>query len=122
MSSGKQKSRSRVKGEHDPIFHYVSGPGWLHSHGMDRHGLPELEARQVPAYLAPTVIDILGAICERMLTTRTRPPLNVGFQAINGMPIQLVKGEPLPGDEDHYVTERWLVQDVEPTCECCRAR
>ena len=35
---------------------------------------------------------------------------------------RFVAPNPLPGNDDHYVVERLLVTDIEPTCDCCRLR
>jgi hypothetical protein len=38
MTTGKHEG-------HGLQMHHVLGEGWVHTHGMDRHGLPELEVR-----------------------------------------------------------------------------
>ena len=44
-------------------IHCVIGAGWVHTHGMDRHGLPELEVRGVPGLLFEYAGNVLNEVC-----------------------------------------------------------
>ena len=100
-------------------FHFVIGTGWLHSHGMARRGLPGVEARGVPAYLADAATGHLRALCRRMIRSGRRLPLGEVVEAARGTPVRFVRADPIPGEEGHYTAERWLLQDVKPACSCC---
>lgn len=101
------------------LMHHVLGTGWIHTHGMDRHGLPELEVRGVPDFLAPATAVLLGQLCDYMLEGGRvmKAGENVGLG--DGRLCRLVRPEPAPGTEDHYEVERLRLEDAEATCSCC---
>ena len=41
--------------------------GWIHTHGMDALGLPELEIRNCPLFLGEFAAEILRTVCDYML-------------------------------------------------------
>ncbi len=69
---------------------------WIHTHGLHRCGLPELEMLEVPDSLVPGAVQLLDTIAGRMLEVMLPPP-----------------GEPFAIGPDLDVTFRpW--QDVAP--------
>lgn len=69
---------------------------WIHTHGLHRCSLPELEMLEVPDSLVPTAVQLLDTIAGRMLEVMLPPP-----------------GEPFAIGPDLDVTFRpW--QDVAP--------
>jgi hypothetical protein len=102
------------------LMHYVfdgRGRGWLHTHGMDRRGLPELEVRDVPSYLAEAAARILRAACRYLRQPGVQVKVGETMAVSPKTAFRLVRGEPIPGCEDHYETERWQV--VEPETLHC---
>jgi hypothetical protein len=84
---------------------------WIHSHGMDRYGLPELEIRHVPVLLAGNAITILRTVCGYMIDN-----VDITDQSV----FRFEKAEPIVGQEDHYDTKRLQIVGVECSCEACR--
>lgn len=101
------------------VHHHVLGTGWIHTHGMDRHGLPELEIRDVPDFLAPAAANLLGQVCDYMLEGGRAIKAGESVALGGGTPFRLVRAEPTPGTEDHYEAERLRLEDAEATCSCC---
>jgi hypothetical protein len=105
---------------HDAIaIHYVNDSGWMHTHGMDAHGLPELEIRDVPAYLAVGADWLLQQVCDYMLCTGTHINAGETMSVSAGTVFTFIEPEPMPGKEDHYDMERLQIVDLESTCDCC---
>ena len=104
-------TRGKVK------IHYITEDGWLHTHGMDSLGLPELEVRHVPAFLAEDAAGLLRHVCDYMAESgvRIKPGETMATSPRNRFKFL----ESKPGDEDHSQAERLLIAEVEPTCECC---
>lgn len=40
--------------------------GWVHTHGMDEHGPPELEIWDIPNFLAEDAARLLKHVCKYM--------------------------------------------------------
>src|SRR5258706_7858742 len=60
--------------------------GWPHTHGMDAHGLPELELRDIPGFLARDAGAILRQVCDYLMTSEKPVVLgrdHVPFTALN---------------------------------------
>jgi hypothetical protein len=100
---------------------YVIDYGWLHTHGLDRAGLPELEMMDVPIYLAGPASDLLRAVADYMLENGVRFGAGETMAVSPLTSIRFAEPEPLPGEEDHYEVERLLIVGAEPTCEGCGA-
>lgn len=84
--------------------------GWIHTHGMENFGLPELEIRDVPSYMYGYAGDLLNKICDYMLNGSK--PVEVGqtMQFGNFCVLRLVKGEQRDQEEaSHYEYARWQV-------------
>jgi hypothetical protein len=102
-------------------IHYVTDWSWLHTHGMDAHGLPELEMRDVPAFLAEGATGLLQHVCGYMLRRGVRIKAGETMNVSPRTGFRFIAPEPLPGAEDHYEGERLQVVDLEPMCEDCQA-
>lgn len=111
----------------DPIpglmMHHVTDGkrtrGWIHTHGMDRRGLPELEMRDVPAFLAPAAAGILREVCHYMIDTGVRIKAGETMATSPRTALRFVKPTPIFGAEDHYRVERLLIKEIRPACEGC---
>jgi hypothetical protein len=108
------------------LMHFVAEDGgWLHTHGMDTLGLPELEMRHVPAFLMEEASHMLGQISKYMQDAKNgvegTKPVHVGeIMAMSRQTrFRFVKAKPMPGAENHYDVERWQIVDVESRCACC---
>jgi hypothetical protein len=113
------KKRHKRHKDHGVTLHHILGEGWVHTHGMDRHGLPELEVKGVPGFLAPAAANMLMTACQYMIESRKAVKAGEGMTFPAGVVVQFTKPEPAPGDEDHYEVERLRMEDVEATCDCC---
>jgi hypothetical protein len=51
-----------------------TGPHWLHTHGLDRAGVIELDALEVPAEGTASVGQLLNALASLLLETGSPPP------------------------------------------------
>ena len=100
--------------------HVISGTetkGWVHTHGMDQFGLPELEIRNVPAFLAGNAAAILRTVCDYMIDSGKKVALAETMAISDQSVVEFQKAEPMVGQENHYDTERWQI--VEAECRCC---
>lgn len=103
----------------------LGGPGegaWVHTHGMDEYGLPELEIRGIPNFLIEPAANILHAVTDYMLDSGKVIALGESFAVSDQIVFTFTKAVPLPGEEDHYDVERWLIADLPPNCLCERCR
>ena len=71
-SRGRRPRPSAPQGKMSPSagkvdIHWVTDRGWVHTHGMDALGLPELEIRDCPAYFGEAAARILRQVCDYML-------------------------------------------------------
>lgn len=104
--------------------HVISGTetkGWVHTHGMDRLGLPELEMRKVPAFLAEAAAGMLANVCDYMIDSGKTVSVGETMAVSPRTTFRLVTTVPIPGRENHYETERWQIAEVECQCEDCGA-
>jgi hypothetical protein len=103
-------------------LHWIISTGWVHTHGMDALGLPELEVRHVPGFLAEPAARLLKEVCLYMRETGKIVRAGETMCVSERTRFQFVAPEPMPGEEDHYATERLQIVDIEPICDCCRLR
>jgi len=89
---------------------------------MDRFGLPELEIRNVPSFLAESAALILRHTCDYMLDSGRKVSLGETMGLSDRTVFQFVKSEPLPGEDEHYRVDRWEIAEVECLCEECRLK
>jgi hypothetical protein len=116
-------SGGRGNGRRRPFrMDWVIGTGWVHTHGMAEHGLPEVEARHMPDYLAESAAGLIRHVCDYMLDKGKRVKAGETMAISPRTRFLFVEGKPLPGEEDHYEVERLLIVDVEHVCECCRLK
>ena len=105
--------------------HVISGSdtkGWVHTHGMDRLGLPELEMRDVPGFLAESAAALLEHICDYMIDSGKKVSVGETMAVSKRTTFRFVKAEPIPGHDNHYETERWQIVEVECQCAECGAK
>lgn len=97
---------------------FIIGPNWMHTHGMEEAGFPELEMRGIPSFLAGPAANLLNSVCEYM--TREGKRVAAGeTMSSHGAAFRFVKPVPLPGEEGHYEAERLQIVDIDRVCECC---
>jgi hypothetical protein len=104
--------------------HVISGTetkGWVHTHGMDQFGLPELEIRNVPAFLAVHAAAILRTVCDYMIDSGKKVALAETMAISDQSVVRFEKAEPMVGQENHYDTERWQIVEAECRCSDCGA-
>lgn len=105
-------------------IHLLSdGPtkGWVHTHGLARYGLPELEIRGIPLFLGARAAELLNMLAEYMLTSDNVLKLGEVVQIDANTIVRLEKLAPVNGHGGHYDYERWALVDVEEaTCSICR--
>ena len=101
------------------IIHHVTGTGWVHTHGLAVLGLPELEIRGIPGFLAKDAARLLNEVSEYMQETKTPVRLGETMETSPRTAFRFVKGDPIPGNECHYEEERWQLVDIEARCDCC---
>lgn len=95
--------------------------GWVHTHGMARFGLPELEVRGLPLFMMAAAGHLINEIADYMLNEK-EVKLGENFGLGRFVVVQLAKLDPIPGDEEHFQDERWALIDppgAEGACECC---
>lgn len=107
------------------MHHVTSGAmtrGWIHTHGMDRFGLPELEIRNVPSYFVDAAVRVLREVCRYMNQPGVVVKIGETMATSPKTAFRFVRAEPIPGNEDHYQVERWQIVEIEPSCEACAGR
>lgn len=101
------------------LIHHVIEDGWIHTHGMDAFGLPELEIRNVPALFVEAAAHILREACHYMKTPGVVVRVGETMAVSPKTAFQFIRPDPLPGDEDHYEVERWQIVEINRPCEMC---
>jgi hypothetical protein len=96
--------------------------GWVHTHGMDVFGLPELEMRGIPGFLVEDAARVLKHVCDYMIDSGNRVCLGETMALSDRTACRVVRSVPIPGQDDHYEGERWQIVEVEPLCEECALR
>lgn len=106
-------------------IHIVSDDrGWVHTHGMDKLGLPELEIRGVPLYFAGLAVGLLNHVAQYMYDGKngvgSAKPVELNqVMSVDAMStFKFVKLPPMEGDEAHFEVERWALSD-EPMRGMC---
>ena len=103
---------------HQVQIEYITGLGWVHTHGMQEAGLPELEIRDIPAFLATPAANLLDDVCSYMVREGKR--VSAGETMVsNGAVIRFETPVPMPDHPEHYEFERLQILEVTPPCECC---
>lgn len=101
--------------------------GWVHTHGLEKFGLPELEIRGLQTFLYGAAGGILNQVGEYMIELKGEGrSINLGESMQLGDKFcifQFAKLPPIEGHEHHYEVERWCL--VEPPgahdfCESCK--
>ncbi len=106
------------------VHHVTDGPakGWIHTHGLDAHGKPELEMRNIPLFLGAAATGILNDLADHLLNDATTPFLAGDLIAWGRWSIQVREARP---DEEagygaeHYRTTRLMLVDAPSDgCAC----
>lgn len=91
---------------------------WMHTHGMAELNHPDLEMRNIPAFLSPHACSLLNEICDYVINgggirIKAGERMQVGdlsrFQF-------MVAGPKSDEEKGHYETPRLEVVDVEFQC------
>ena len=111
----------------DPIeIHIVSTGvaemGWIHTHGMDKYGCPDLEIRGVPLFLMEPAAGLLNHIADYIIEQQRagKNPVKLGhtMAVSRRTALKFVKLDPIAGSENHFREERWALSD-EPMRGAC---
>jgi hypothetical protein len=107
------------------LIHWVtsgeSTGGWVHTHGMCAHGLPELEIRNVQGFLGEQAAKLLRHVSDYMLGSGNEVLLGQTMATSDRTRFRFIKDCPIPGEEDHYEVERWRLVEVSVHCDECGA-
>lgn len=114
MSNKEERTESPSEGKVQ--MHWVTDQGWIHTHGMDAIGRPELEIRDCPSYLGEAAARILREVCDYMLNTGRVVKAGENMGVSPKTVFHFVQPEPIPGSEDHYEVERLLIVDTGGHC------
>lgn len=114
------------------IFNGENTKGWLHTHGMFVYGMPEVEMRSVPLFLAHAAGELINRVCDYMLNSEDKFFKAGQVFDFGGSVFKLVRAPPLVGGENHYAADgqilfelgakkvdRWLFEDIEMRCKHC---
>lgn len=94
--------------------------GWVHTHGMSKFKLPELEIRNVPLFLAGAAGNLVNDIADYLLNSGKKVSVGETMDVGGSLGlIRLQKSIPIKGDEEHFADERWeIVSAMDGTCAC----
>lgn len=123
MNSSNHLSASSTK-DRVAIHCVISGDGtkgWLHTHGMNRLGLPELEIRDVQLFLAEPAGALLRHVCDYMHNSGTRVYDGETMATSDKTIFRFVNSVPIPGQENHFEVERLRIVEVDVPCSECGA-
>ncbi len=116
------RRRQRLDPRREIVVHLVTdGPakGWLHTHGLDAHGKPELEIRDVPLFLGSAGTGLLNDLADHLLNDAAS--LVAGeLVAWGRSSIQVLEARPddeAGYDAAHYRTTRLVL--VDPPGDAC---
>jgi hypothetical protein len=119
------RRRQRLDPTREIVVHQVTdGPakGWIHTHGLDAHGKPELEIRNVPLFLGGAATRLLNDIADHLLNDAVSPFLPGDLVTGGRTSIQVLEARPDEGggyDEAHYRTPRLVLVDAPgDACAC----
>jgi len=104
------------------MHHVTSGKttkGWIHTHGMKELGLPELEIRNVPSFLADGAARLLRHVCRYMNEPGVVVKPGETMETSPHTRFRFVKSQPIPGQDNHFEDERWQIVEIEMMCEEC---
>lgn len=114
----------------DMVFNGEKTTGWVHTHGMDTYGLPELEIRDVhPIFMMVDAGLTLNHIAQYMVDGLANrggaKPIKLGqnMGLGQGVFVSFKRSEPINPDDknenaSHFQTERWEVIDVPGALKC----
>ena len=103
---------------------------WVHTHGMDKLGLAELEIRKVPLPLIQFAGQLLNEVADLMVNWKERgdKPVKVG-ESIQFGRLTLFRvvaaAATRPDEADHYEVMRWAVVAHERSraqCDACATK
>lgn len=83
--------------------------GWIHTHGMDQLGYPELEIREVPLFMGRAAATIINGAADYMVNYGRVIKLGEKLQLEELCILEFAKLDPIPGSEHHYEVERWAL-------------
>ncbi len=88
--------------------------GWVHTHGMEKFGLPELEIRGAwPVFLTGEAVKILNRVADYMLNSSGKKIRKGETVALDRYTVvRFMSLEPIVGEEGHYQVARWTLVDV----------
>ncbi len=90
--------------------------GWLHTHGMDRFDLPDLEIRDLPLFLGPAAASLLNGVCNYLLNSGKVAKVGETMELGPMCYVEFQLAEPPLGTspeeiETHYQGVRWRLVD-----------
>lgn len=121
----KSKTKTSINPTEATVVHMVfdgeKTKGWVHTHGLDKFDLPELEIRDIPVFMMTSAGRILNLVSDYLLNGDK--PIKVGETMVfgDGAIVKFIEAEPIPGDEEHYQVERWQLVDPASTMLKCAA-
>lgn len=100
--------------------------GWVHTHGMDARGLPELEIRGVrPAFLMVNAGELLNKIAAYMVASGNviKAGENMAMDRQGHQVVRFHAAVPMasPHAVDHYDVLRLTITGEGGRCVCCEA-
>jgi hypothetical protein len=96
--------------------------GWVHTHGMAKFNMPELEIRKLPLFMALAAVCLLNTITDYMLNSGKQVVLGQSLCFSRMCIVGFEKLQPIGGSENHFETERWALVDppeVHGMCSRC---
>lgn len=87
--------------------------GWVHTHGMDALGLPEIEVRDVPTFMMFAAGALVNQVCDHMVNSGEVFKIGETMRVGRDIPFRFQELAPIAGDEAHFTHPRWALTDLE---------
>lgn len=120
MSRKKKKVEIQEVMEVHHVYDGDDTVGWIHTHGLEKYGKPELEIRNIPLFLGPAATYLLNQIADYVVNQNMDIKPGEKMSIGTGRPIfiQFEKLPPIQSSLNHFREERLALIDPPEAYQC----